>query len=143
MNVKKVLPIAITLIIGIALGSGGTIVVQKSLPDKSETEVSAAKEEKEQGPVVELGEFTVNLRGGSFLKTTIAVEGSDRKAEEILHEKEAHMKDRVNTVLSDQTLADVQTSEAREELRQELIEELNEVSGGKVQNVLFLTFVYQ
>ena len=142
MNRKTVLLILLALILGIGLGIGGTIGAQKVFfKSTANAEPKAAK--KEPGPLVPIGEFTVNLQGGAYLKTSITVEGVDAKSEQFLKAKDAFMKDRVNTVLSNKSLADVQTPAAREKLRQELIAKLNEVADNKVQNVLFLSFVYQ
>ncbi len=90
-----------------------------------------------------IGEFTVNLQGGAFLKTTITVEVTDAKAEALLKEEDAFLKDRVNTVLANKSLIDVQTPAAREKLRAELIHKLNEVANNQITDVLFLSLVYQ
>lgn len=144
MNLKKALPVILAVVVGIGLGVGGMVGVQKYILPKAQAPQAETKAPaKKDGPLVAIGEFTVNLQGGSFLKTSITVEATDAKAEKILKEKEAYLKDRTLAVLSGKTLEDVRTPEAREKLRQELIVELNEVAEGKVQNVLFLSFVYQ
>ncbi len=141
MNRKTVLFIVIAIVLGIGLGVGGTIGVQKLFMKDPEAVPKAVA--KEPGPLVPIGEFMVNLQGGSYLKVTMTIEGKEAKAEELLKSKEAFFKDKVNTVLSNKSLGDVQTPAAREKLRQELIDKLNEVGNGKVQNVLFLSFIYQ
>lgn len=140
MTKKTILMIAIVAVVGIALGVGGTIGVEKFLI-KTPAAKSATPEKKD-GPLVALGEFTVNLQGG-FLKTSITLEGTDSKSGEILKSKDAFLKDRVISVLSNKTIEQVQTPAAREKLRQELIAKLNEVADNKIQDVLFVTFVYQ
>lgn len=93
--------------------------------------------------MVSIGEFTVNLRGGAFLKTSITLEGTDAAAGPILQAKADFLKDKVNTVLSNKSLADVETPAAREILRRELLSQLNQVADGYIRNVLFLSFIYQ
>lgn len=142
MNKKTILFMIVALVLGAGLGVGGTIAAQKFI-FKSAGSTTVKTQAKKAGPLVSIGEFTVNLQGGSFLKTSITVEGTDTKAETTLKEKDAFMKDRVNSVLSNKSLADVQTPAAREKLREELIKKLNEVADDKIQDVLFLSFVYQ
>ncbi|MHB1406734.1 MAG: flagellar basal body-associated FliL family protein [Desulfitobacteriaceae bacterium] len=143
MTRKKLLLTALTVVIGIVLGVGGTIAAQTFIFKKPSVAESSQPKPKKDGPVVPIGEFIVNLQHGSILKTSIALEGVDTKAGETLKTKDAFLKDRVNLVLSDKSLADVQTPEAREKLKQELIVKLNEVAEDKIQNVLFQSFVYQ
>lgn len=137
MNRKAIIFIILATVLGTVLGVGGTLGAQKIF-FKQETPKVAQKE----GPVIPVGEFTVNLQGGAFLKTSIAVEGIDTKSEETLIAKDAFIKDRINTVLSSKSLSDMQPA-VRETLKTELIAQLNDVTGSKIQNVLFLSFVYQ
>ena len=142
MNRKSLIFVILALFLGAALGAGGTIGAQtfifKTLDDSPKKSHA-----KKTGPLLPIGEFTVNLQGGAFLKTAITVQVSDVKAGEHLKEGDAFLKDRVNTVLADKSLADVQTTEAREKLRKELIEKLNEVAEDQITDVLFLSLVYQ
>ena len=133
----------ILMILALLLGVGGTIGAQKYIFKASAQSSATASVPKKAGVLLPIGEFTVNLQGGSFLKTTITVEVTDAKAEVLLKEKDAFLKDRVNTVLSNKSLADVQTPAAQEKLREELIRKLNEVADNKIMNVLFLSLVYQ
>ena len=145
MNLKARMPMILALLVGVLLGVGGTMGVQTIvLPALTKsTEAVDVQQEKPVGPLVDIGEFTVNLQGGSFLKTTLTVEGTDEKADVLLKSKVAFLKDRVNTVLSNKSLVDVQTPVAREKLRKELISSLNEVADNKITDVLFLSMVYQ
>ncbi|MBC2721918.1 flagellar basal body-associated protein FliL [Desulfosporosinus sp.] len=142
MNRKTLIFVILALFLGVALGVGGTIGAQKVFFN---TPVDSTKETavKKTGPLLPIGEFTVNLQGGAFLKTAITVQVTDAKAGEHLKEEDAFLKDRVNSVLANKSLADVQTPDARETLRKELIERLNEVAENKIIDVLFLSFVYQ
>ncbi len=139
--------IIITVAIGVVcvgLGVGGTLAAQKFIFKTAGTApVVVLAKAKEPGPIVPIGDFMVNLQGGAYLKTSISLEATDVKAEASLKAKDAFLKDKVNNVLSNKTLTDVQTLEAREKLRQELLKQLNVVADGKIQNVLFLSFIYQ
>ncbi len=156
MGKKSIVVMLISLVLGVGLGVGGTIAAQmfifKGTPTTSKVAITKDTKDKvtpskglvdNGGPLVPIGDFTMNLQGGSYLKTAITVEGIDAKAETFLKSKGAFLKDTVNGVLSDKALADVQTSVAREKLRIELLSKLNEVAQNKVVNVLFESFVYQ
>ncbi|WP_242832397.1 flagellar basal body-associated FliL family protein [Desulfosporosinus orientis] len=137
----------LAIILSIALGVGGTLGAQKFIfktsDNSSEILKNSAKKAKSSGPLLPIGEFTVNLQGGAFLKTNITVQVIDAEAEAVLQEKDAFLKDRVITVLSNKSLNDVQTQAARERLRQELLTQLNEVADDCLTDVLFISMVYQ
>ena len=139
MNKKTILFVIVAVVLGALLGSGGTLAAERAFFKTSATGTVA----KTPGPLLPLGEFTVNLQGGSFLKTSITLEVADSKSETELQAQEAFLMDRVNTVLANKSLSDVQTAEARENLRKDLLKQLNQVAGNKVNDVLFISFVYQ
>ena len=142
MNKKSLIFLILALLLGLVLGVGGTFGVQMLMP-KTSAQSTPAASVKKKGVLLPIGEFTVNLQGGSFLKTTITVEVTDAKEQALLKEEDAFLKDRVNTVLANKSLADVQTQAAREKLREELTNKLNEVADNKVTDVLFVSLVYQ
>ena len=144
MNRKKLMTTILTVLLGAGLGVSGTIGTQKFiLKTPTNSSAVATSVTRNAGPLLPIGEFTVNLQGGAFLKTTITVEVADAKAEAQLKTEDAFLKDRVNTVLANKSLTDVQTPAAREKLREELIKKLNEVADNKITDVLFLSLVYQ
>jgi len=143
MNRKSLIFMIIAFLLGVGLGVGGTIGAQKYIFKAAAQKTATASVQKKAGVLLPIGEFTVNLQGGNFLKTTITVEVTDAKAEALLKVQDAFLKDRVNTVLANKSLADVQTPAALEKLRQELIKKLNEVADNKITDVLFLSLVYQ
>lgn len=143
MSVKNILMSVAIGLVCVGVGVGGTLAAQKFIfKSAGSTQVVQARQ-KEPGPLVPIGEFMVNLQGGAYLKTSITLEATDAKAETSLKTKDAFLKDKVNDVLSNKALVDVQTPAAREKLRQELIKQLNGVADNKIQNVLFLSFIYQ
>jgi len=143
MNKKSLIFLIFALLLGLVLGVGGTVGAQKFIFKTSDQSAASVSQPKKTGVLLPIGEFTVNLQGGSFLKTSITIEVADAKSQALLKEEDAFLKDRVNTVLANKSLADVQTSNAREKLRKELIDQLNEVADNKVTDVLFLSVVYQ
>ncbi len=140
MNRKALIFIILALLLGVGLGVGGTILAQKTIFKAPSQTTAVATVAKKTGVFLPLGEFTVNLQAGAFLKTTITIEVADAKAEGLLKEKDAVLKDRINSVLMNKSLADVKNIE---KLREELLKKLNEVAENKVTDVLFLTLVSQ
>lgn len=141
MDRKLIIAIFLAGFLGSTIGVVGTLSAQKLFFSDSPAKQEVVK--KEEGPVISIGEFTVNLQGGaSFLKTSIALEGMNEKSEAAITAKDAFIKDRINTVLSSKTIKDMQP-EVREDLKHELITQLNEVTGNQVQGIFFLSFVYQ
>lgn len=143
MNRKSLIFMIIAFLLGVGMGVGGTIGAQKYIFKAPAQRTATASVPKKAGVLLPIGEFTVNLQGGAFLKTTITVEVADAKAEVLLKEKVAFLKDRVNLVLANKSLTDVQTLASREKLREELLKKLNEVAENKITEVLFLSLVYQ
>lgn len=143
MNRKTVISTILAVVLGVGLGVGGTIGAQKTIFKAPESGTTAAVAPKKEGVLLPIGDFTVNLQGGSFLKATLTVEVTDEKSEVILKEKGDFLKDRVNSVLVDKSLANVNTFAAREKLREELIVKLNEVADNKIMDVLFVSMFYQ
>lgn len=109
------------------------------------TDSSAKEEPKEFGPIVQAGDYTVNLQGdSSFLRVQISLELADKKAEEELKNLMPIVKDQVIDVIATKTVADVKNPAGKDGLRKELLEKLNQALGGsKVKNVLFTSYVYQ
>lgn len=139
MDRKFIIAIFLAGFLGSMIGVIGTISAQAIFfPKDSGGNVIV----KEEGPIVPIGEFTLNLQGGSFLKTNISVEGMNEKSAEVIQNKDAVIKDRINTVLSSKSIQDMQP-EVREKLKKELIDQLNEVTNNNVQDIFFLSFVYQ
>lgn len=142
MNRKLLFYIIFAILLGMGLGVGGTLGVQKKFIAPASRTLTASVPNKE-AVLLPIGEFTVNLQGGSFLKTNITVQVTNAKAQAELKEKDAFLQDRVNSVLVNKSLIDVQTLAAREKLKEEMIKKLNEVAENRITDVLFLSWVYQ
>lgn len=142
MNVKKILIIILVVLASIGIGVAGTIKAH-SMNLWGMGEKLTGKPVDKDGPLIPIGEFTLNLQGDVLLKTTITLEGVDPEAEVILKGKEALLKDKVITVLANKSLSNVQSNEAREILRRELLDKLNEITDNKIKKVLFVSFIYQ
>lgn len=140
MSRQKVFMTLTIALLGFALGVGCTVTAQKyEIPGF----IAADDYRHRHGPVLSIGEFTVNLKGDAYLKTAISIEGVSSKSAGIIKAKDVMIKDRVNTVLANKSLAEVATVQAREKLREELLSQLNQVADMQIHNVYFLSFIYQ
>jgi flagellar FliL protein len=97
--------------------------------------------------VVNLGTFTVNLRGsggGRVLRTEVQVEVSAKDSEAIEDHKPV-LRDAVITLASDFTYGDLEGVDGKTHLRDELLGRLNTVLEGKptVDRLYFTEFVVQ
>lgn len=135
---KTIIFVVLAVLMGAGLGVGGTILAGNMFGNSEQ----AASEAKKGGPLIPLGEFLVNLNGGYILRTEITIEVVDAKAEALLKDKVPFLKDKINSVLSNRPISDVQ-GEAREVLRAELLKSLNEVGDKKITDVLFVSYIYQ
>lgn len=139
---KKVFVFIGIFILGVGIGVGGMVLKERFLPSENTNVVYAGQKSVEIGPLIELGEFLVNLDGGGMLKTEITIEGINGKSEEKIKAKEIFLRDRIISVLGSKGKGDVRSGESREKLKSELITELNDICPDQVKNVLFKSFVY-
>ncbi len=139
---KRVLAVMGIFIIGIGMGIGTMVLKEKLLPA---TEAKASMKEAkidEIGPLLELGEFIINLKGGGILKAEITVEGINAKSLDRLKAREAFLRDRVINVFAAKELKDIVVVGERDNLKKEILTELNLVTNDEVKSILFKSFVY-
>jgi len=152
------------IIIGVVLlallGGGGFFAYTKFIGPKffgSEEKAAGggengeAAEEGEPDPgeteLVSLPTFVVNLAdplGRRYLKIGIDVEVVNKDAVETLSTSESKVRDAIILLLSSKTFADLATMEDKIQLKQQIVERLNQVLGGsKVVRVYFTEMVVQ
>lgn len=139
---KRVLAVMGIFIIGIGMGIGTMVLKEKLLPA---TEAKASMKEAkidEIGPLLEIGEFIINLKGGGILKAEITVEGINAKSLDRLKAREAFLRDRVINVFAAKELKDIVVVGERDNLKKEILTELNLVTNDEVKSILFKSFVY-
>lgn len=115
------LPIIIGLVV--VLGAGGYFGLNKGGKKDGPKEPEAPK----LAAIMELGEFTVNLKGGTnFLRAKISVHTDDTiAAGHGADTYNAPLQDVIITVLSDYTMEEVLSSAGKNELRRRLAYEMN------------------
>jgi flagellar protein FliL len=119
---------------------------------KKEVKKSAEKKKTEQeaGVIVPLDAFIVNLAdpgGKRYLRTTMSLEleTSDTKSAQAEIEKRSpQIKDTIIMVLTTKRFEDIQPTEGKAALRDEIVQKLNDLLKlGKVSNLYFTELVVQ
>lgn len=105
------------------------------------------KEKHEHGEVVELGDIVVNPAGTGgrrYLKASVSIEVKDAKVAKTLEHRSAPIKDLLVRQLSARTLEELLDPVTKEEMREQLVEEIDGLfPDGTVLNVFFTEYVVQ
>lgn len=149
---KPALPIVPILVVVLALGAGAALGALLLAPRINAARHSAAvaaldpqakkpkkadkKHEKKgeagKSPVYKLDNIIVNPAGSQgqrFLMCSVAIESEDEKALDVLREHEIELRDRVVTLLSEQTLDRLTAENARDSLRIRLLHAIRPTLG--------------
>ncbi|MBT8763640.1 flagellar basal body-associated FliL family protein [Desulfohalobiaceae bacterium Ax17] len=116
---------------------------------QGEQQAQQEKQPAEQGPteMYSLPPFVVNLAdplGRRYLKLSLDVELIDKKTVEVLEKKLPKVKDTILLLLSSKSFADIDSMEEKIQLKNEIVERLNQILGkAKVVRVYFTEFVVQ
>jgi flagellar FliL protein len=109
------------------------------------------QEEKEvetiaSGDLVSAGEFTTNINdvaGTRYLKVEVFVQVSDKKVKDSIEEYMPVIKDSILTILSSQTVADLDVRN-RNNLKNQIRKDLNvKIGVNAISNVYFTNFIMQ
>jgi len=99
------------------------------------------------GPMYSLDKFIVNLAsdGGSrYLRTSINLELSSEEFQAEVEKKKPMIRDIIIKVLSAKSYEEISTIRGKENLKDELVTELNKIfTDGSIQNIFFTEFVVQ
>ena len=136
--------LAIIVVAGVSTGITFTLIKLTGKEPLKLTLGQPTQKGKVFGPILDVGEFTQNIKDSAFLKVQISLELADKKYEEPIKTLLPVVKDKIIGVLSTKSLDDINNSNGKENLRQELLKQINEALGApEVKNVLFTSFVYQ
>lgn len=152
------IPILGVGLVMLLLGAGGGYAVSQMMAEPGGGEAAAVDGEGADGEaaagtvivpstqVVELGSFTINLRdsaGGRLLQMDISVEGGSAAAD-LVKSREAQMRDAVIMLASDYSYLELEGTDGRLRLRDEVHRRINAVlAPEKISRVYFTKFVVQ
>lgn len=153
---KPWLLVGIALVVGLAAGGVGVVVLRPTAPaPPAAGDAEAADAAKHDTAVetnfaertVQLEPFVVNVSGEGYpryLKVQVAFETSSPKVRADLEERMAQVRDLTILLLSSKRLADVSDFEGKALLKDDLREQVNALlPKGRVESVLFTEFVVQ
>jgi len=118
-------------------------------PDGNKAEAKEKTQKEVPMSAMELGDMVVNLAGGPtddhFLKTRITIEyPEDKKLEELVQEKKHHIIETVLITLRQKTIEDVRPPRATDQLKKELVKNINDRLGKEViERVIFTQYIVQ
>lgn len=151
------LKLIIIVLLVLLLGAAGYFAYNKFMggadtpPEEAAQEQPADSGNGEASPegavIVSLDTFTVNLAdplGRRYLKITMDVELTGEDAATQLESENPKVKDRIITLLTSMSYADISSPEGKLLLKNEIVDRLNQILGGsKVLNVYFTEFIVQ
>ncbi|NLM20966.1 MAG: flagellar basal body-associated FliL family protein [Peptococcaceae bacterium] len=138
----KIMIFTMVFVVGVLTGTFGVPAVKAKLFPSALDAAVQNQANYGVGPIKDLDEFLVNLEGGGLVKVEISIEGVNSKSEKELNSKEIFIRDRIITVLSSKSMGDIGTPKGQENLKKELLRDLNEVCNNQIKEVLFKNFVY-
>lgn len=142
---------------GVALGSvaGLFVLGPKFAPTPAQAAAAAAKAAKkdssakktETAPIYQMDNLVLNPAGSGgtrFLLLSVALEVKDAGTSDMLKGHDAEMRDAILRLFGAKTVDQVAEASAREELRAEVLTELNKMlPAGTIRRVYFPQFVIQ
>lgn len=156
--IVAVLLVLILIIGGVAaflMMKGGDEGGAEGNQTSSHEEKSAHKEKKshgdehatEVGPMYPMTTFIVNLMSDSgqrYLKTTLSLELDNPEMTEEVEKQKDRIRDTILNILTSKTVEEVTTAKGKEDLKNEMVEKINEgLKDGEIRNVYFTEFVIQ
>ncbi len=141
-----ILTSAILILSLISAGATFFVIMSKTTPATKKVIV----EKPELGPIITVGEFIVNLADPTeshYLRANVVLElafGSSLKLAEEVDKRMPQIKDIIISSLSSKTSVQLNDSENREALKQELKDKINAVlNRGQLAKVYFTSFAIQ
>lgn len=108
-------------------------------------------QESKKEHYIEMGDpFTVNVSGGNarFMQVGVEVMSRDPKAGDAVEKHMPVIRDRINTILGAQNAEEVRTTEGKQQLRKQILEDMRKVLEERygdpaIEEVYFTKFVIQ
>jgi len=99
------------------------------------------------GPMYPMSQFVVNLLsegGGKYLKVALDIELGEEELAAEMDMKKSLIRDIIIRALSSKTFEEVSTMKGKDRLKDEIVNQINEVlADGQINNIFFTDFVVQ
>ncbi len=151
--VKLLVMVIVVIVLGIAGFVGWSQFLKKDAGraevEKQTAERVAKAKKQESGTVVPLDSFIVNLLdkaglGRRYLKVTIELEVKGAQDQLLVDSYKTQLRDTILVLLSGLSFNEVNTIEAKLDLKQSLLSRINQIMGGGiVRRIYFTEFVVQ
>jgi flagellar FliL protein len=144
---KSKLKLIIIAVVVLLLGAGG--IYGYSQYNKGKEEKAETKTTEKASIVIPLNSFVVNLMdkqgvGKRYLKITMQLEVRKEEDKLLIENHNAQIRDTSLLLLSSQSLKEINTTEGKLELKQNLLSRMNQILGdGVVRTIYFTEFVVQ
>ena len=143
---KKILFLA-ALVLGLAAGGGLAYLLLSDDPEAPGPAAPAKAAPPSPGAVMPLEPFLVNLadqESRRYLKLKVELEVDQEKHVKELEKSVSRMRDALILLLSSKTYTEISTQEGKRRLKEEILQRLAALPGGKkVKGVFFTEFVAQ
>ena len=142
---KKKLVGALVLLVALLVAGGGGFVMFTGGAGYDAAVEEEPEPEPEPGAVVALEPVTINLAEGRYLQVGIALqealpEGGGEAEEEL---DGSHALDILISTLSGRAMTELQSTEQRDAVKADLVQQIGEAYHGEVYDVYFTSFVMQ
>lgn len=137
---------AVTVLGVIVLGAGVYMIWASKAEPK---EAKVIEQKPEPGKIYDLGTFIVNLadeEASRYVRAQVELEYSkvNLELDREIKERDAQIKDLINTLLNDRRSAELSTSEGKERFRRELQLKVNQaLKYGAITNIYLTSFAIQ
>lgn len=144
--------VAFFMVVG--LGAGFFVmwskITQLSAAPQESTDAEGAAEEEataQLGPIMPLNPFVVNLAdsgGNRYLRMSVELELSEEPLRQEIMTRLPQVRNAMLMILPNKRFEDINNSDGKEELREEIITAMNELlTKGEVKNIYYTEFVVQ
>lgn len=144
---SKFLILAVALVIIASVGSAFTAYLMISGSNIFGQKDTELQQKQDIGPTYDIGDFTVNLAGGTslrFIRTGIVLEVDDKSVVAEAERRKPQIRDRIISVLRRCTLNNLTAEDGLDKLKDNIIESINEfLISGQIVDVFFIDLVFQ
>lgn len=140
---KKLIGAVVLLVALLAAGGGAAFMFLGGAPAEEEVAAEEAEVEYEPGPVIPLEAITINLADGRYLQVGIALQEAVAEGGHAEETDGSKALDILIHHLSGKPMSELASTEQRDAVKAELVEEIKHAYHDHVYDIYFTTFVMQ
>ncbi|SDB99458.1 MULTISPECIES: flagellar basal body-associated FliL family protein [unclassified Candidatus Frackibacter] len=138
------LMVVLMVVLSLVIAAGTSYFMLKQLGGGIKT-TEAKRSVTKLGPTHKVGDFIVNLAGGSrYVRLNLSLEVSNEEVISELKKRKPQVRDAIISILRNKEQDDINSQAGTRDLREEIRKSLNKfIPKGEVTNVFFTEFVVQ